>query len=129
MSRAWPSETPRLGMAFPGAMDCGITIQRTISSGVLGTIPAIILRSAIPASDGPTLPFAERIPGIAVETGPELETEPLTEPESALPPEPDSESLPDLTLAVPADQLPWKVDHRQHALAALPVTFNPQPTE
>ena len=37
--------------------------------------------------------------------------------------------LPDLTLAVPADQLPWKVDHRQHALAALPVTFNPQPTE
>ena len=36
--------------------------------------------------------------------------------------------LPDLALAVSADQLPWKSDHRQHALTALPVTFTPQPT-
>ncbi|MBS2963943.1 cytochrome P450 [Actinocrinis puniceicyclus] len=35
--------------------------------------------------------------------------------------------LPGLALAVPADQLPWKIDHRQHALAALPVSFTPQP--
>lgn len=31
--------------------------------------------------------------------------------------------LPHLALAVPADQLPWKPDHRQHALTTLPVTF------
>jgi cytochrome P450 len=36
--------------------------------------------------------------------------------------------LPDLTLAVPAQDLPWKPDHRQHALTALPVTFTAQPT-
>jgi cytochrome P450 len=34
--------------------------------------------------------------------------------------------LPDLALAVPADQLPWKNDHRQHALTALPVIFTAQ---
>lgn len=37
--------------------------------------------------------------------------------------------LPDLALAVPAGQLSWKPDHRQHALTALPVTFTPQPAE
>jgi cytochrome P450 len=37
--------------------------------------------------------------------------------------------LPDLALAVPADQLPWKSDHRQHALTALPVTFTARPAE
>lgn len=36
--------------------------------------------------------------------------------------------LPDLALAVPADELPWKIDHRQHALTALPVAFTAQPT-
>lgn len=36
--------------------------------------------------------------------------------------------LPNLTLAIPAQDLPWKPDHRQHALTALPVTFAPQPT-
>jgi cytochrome P450 len=35
--------------------------------------------------------------------------------------------LPDLALAIPEQDLPWKVDHRQHALTALPVTFTPQP--
>jgi cytochrome P450 len=35
--------------------------------------------------------------------------------------------LPNLALAVPANQLPWKSDHRQHALTALPVTFTGQP--
>ena len=34
--------------------------------------------------------------------------------------------LPDLRLAVPAQDLPWKPDHRQHALTALPVTFTAQ---
>ena len=33
--------------------------------------------------------------------------------------------LPDLTLAVPYADLPWKSDHRQHALTALPVTVTP----
>lgn len=37
--------------------------------------------------------------------------------------------LPDLTLAIPAVELPWKSDHRQHALTALPVVFTPQPAE
>jgi cytochrome P450 len=36
--------------------------------------------------------------------------------------------LPDLALAVPEQDLPWKIDHRQHALTALPVTFTAQPT-
>lgn len=36
--------------------------------------------------------------------------------------------LPDLTLAIPEQDLPWKPDHRQHALTALPVTFTAQPT-
>jgi cytochrome P450 len=36
--------------------------------------------------------------------------------------------LPDLALAVPAHDLPWKSDHRQHALTALPVTFTAQPS-
>ena len=31
--------------------------------------------------------------------------------------------LPDLALAVPATDLNWKTDHRQHVLTALPVTF------
>ncbi|WP_323747062.1 cytochrome P450 family protein [Catenulispora pinisilvae] len=31
--------------------------------------------------------------------------------------------LPNLTLAIPEQDLPWKLDHRQHALTALPVTF------
>ncbi|GAA1986301.1 cytochrome P450 [Catenulispora subtropica] len=31
--------------------------------------------------------------------------------------------LPDLALAIPGEELPWKPDHRQHALTALPVTF------
>lgn len=35
---------------------------------------------------------------------------------------------PDLTLATPAANLPWKSDYRQHALTALPVTFAAQPT-
>lgn len=32
--------------------------------------------------------------------------------------------LPDLALAVPATELPWKTDHRQHVLRALPVTYS-----
>lgn len=36
--------------------------------------------------------------------------------------------LPRLALAVPEHDLPWKIDHRQHALTALPVTFTVQPT-
>ncbi|OLE28834.1 MAG: hypothetical protein AUG49_01280 [Catenulispora sp. 13_1_20CM_3_70_7] len=32
--------------------------------------------------------------------------------------------LPDLALAIPEQDLPWQPDHRQHALAALPVTFS-----
>jgi cytochrome P450 len=35
--------------------------------------------------------------------------------------------LPDLSLAVPADRLAWRFDHRQRALTALPVTFTAQP--
>jgi cytochrome P450 len=35
--------------------------------------------------------------------------------------------LPNLALAVPEEQLPWKPDHRQHALTALPATFVAQP--
>lgn len=35
--------------------------------------------------------------------------------------------LPDLALAVPHAQLPWKSDYRQHALTALPVTYTPPP--
>ena len=35
--------------------------------------------------------------------------------------------LPHLELAVPEKDLPWKPDHRQHALTALPVTFTAQP--
>jgi len=35
--------------------------------------------------------------------------------------------LPNLELAVPEQDLPWKPDHRQHALTALPVTFAAQP--
>jgi cytochrome P450 len=34
--------------------------------------------------------------------------------------------LPDLALTIPADQLSWKPDYRQHALTTLPVTFTPQ---
>jgi hypothetical protein len=37
--------------------------------------------------------------------------------------------LPDLALAVTEQELPWIPDHRQHALAALPVTFTAQPTD
>jgi cytochrome P450 len=33
--------------------------------------------------------------------------------------------LPELTLAVPYADLPWKSDHRQHALTALPVNVTP----
>jgi cytochrome P450 len=33
--------------------------------------------------------------------------------------------LPDLALAVPREDLPWKSDHRQHVLRALPVTYSP----
>jgi cytochrome P450 len=36
--------------------------------------------------------------------------------------------LPSIALAVPEQDLPWKIDHRQHALTALPVTFTAQPT-
>jgi hypothetical protein len=36
--------------------------------------------------------------------------------------------LPNLALAVAEQDLPWKIDHRQHALTALPVTFTAQPT-
>ena len=35
--------------------------------------------------------------------------------------------LPNLRLAIPERDLPWKPDHRQHALTALPVTFTAQP--
>ena len=35
--------------------------------------------------------------------------------------------LPDLALAVPEQDLAWKVDHRQHVLTALPVTLTAQP--
>ena len=35
--------------------------------------------------------------------------------------------LPNLQLAIPEQDLPWKPDHRQHALTALPVTFTAQP--
>lgn len=36
--------------------------------------------------------------------------------------------LSDLALGIPEQDLPWKPDHRQHALTALPVTFTAQPT-
>jgi len=36
--------------------------------------------------------------------------------------------LSSVALAVPEQDLPWKIDHRQHALTALPVTFTAQPT-
>jgi cytochrome P450 len=36
--------------------------------------------------------------------------------------------LPDVHLAIPREQLPWKPDYRQHALTALPVTFTANPT-
>jgi cytochrome P450 len=36
--------------------------------------------------------------------------------------------LPNLAVTTSAQQLPWKPDHRQHALTALPVTFTAQPT-
>ncbi len=29
----------------------------------------------------------------------------------------------------PREELPWKIDHRQHALTALPVTFTAQPAD
>jgi cytochrome P450 len=32
--------------------------------------------------------------------------------------------LPDLALAVPPSDLPWKSDHRQHVLRALPITYS-----
>jgi cytochrome P450 len=35
--------------------------------------------------------------------------------------------LPDLALAVAPNELPWKLDYRQHALTELPVTFTPTP--
>ena len=35
--------------------------------------------------------------------------------------------LPNLALAIPEQDLPWKPDHRQHAVTALPVTFTAQP--
>ena len=35
--------------------------------------------------------------------------------------------LPNLALAIPAQDLSWNLDHRQHALTALPVTFTAQP--
>ncbi|MEY9860566.1 cytochrome P450 [Catenulispora sp. GAS73] len=35
--------------------------------------------------------------------------------------------LPNLALAIPEHDLPWKPDHRQHAVTALPVTFTAQP--
>ena len=35
--------------------------------------------------------------------------------------------LPNLALAVPSEDLSWNLDHRQHALTALPVTFTAQP--
>ena len=35
--------------------------------------------------------------------------------------------LPDLALAVPYAELPWRSDFRQHALTALPVTYTPPP--
>ena len=35
--------------------------------------------------------------------------------------------LPDVKLAVPHGRLDWKPDHRQHALAALPVEYAPRP--
>ncbi|MEZ0109307.1 cytochrome P450 [Catenulispora sp. EB89] len=35
--------------------------------------------------------------------------------------------LPNLALAIPEHDLPWKPDHRQHAVTALPVTFVAQP--
>ncbi|WP_323746884.1 cytochrome P450 family protein [Catenulispora pinisilvae] len=35
--------------------------------------------------------------------------------------------LPNLRLAIPEQELPWKPDHRQHALTELPVTFAAQP--
>jgi cytochrome P450 len=35
--------------------------------------------------------------------------------------------LPNLTLDIPGDQLPWINDYRQHALASLPVRYQPQP--
>ncbi|WP_323747632.1 cytochrome P450 family protein [Catenulispora rubra] len=35
--------------------------------------------------------------------------------------------LPNLALAIPESELPWKPDHRQHAVTALPVTFTAQP--
>lgn len=35
--------------------------------------------------------------------------------------------LPDLTLAIPEHELPWKPDHRQHALTSLPVSFAAKP--
>lgn len=35
--------------------------------------------------------------------------------------------LPNLALAIPEQNLLWKIDHRQHALTALPVTFTAQP--
>jgi cytochrome P450 len=35
--------------------------------------------------------------------------------------------LPSLALAIPAQDLSWNLDHRQHALTALPVTFTAQP--
>jgi hypothetical protein len=36
--------------------------------------------------------------------------------------------LSSLELAVPEQELPWKLDHRQHAQTALPITFTAQPT-
>lgn len=35
--------------------------------------------------------------------------------------------LPKLALAIPEQDLPWRPDHRQHGLSALPVTFAAQP--
>ena len=41
MSRARCSVTPKLGMAVPGSMACGVSIQRMSMAGVLGTSPAM----------------------------------------------------------------------------------------
>jgi hypothetical protein len=65
MSRASSGLTSTSGISVPGSIACGSCSQRTSTSGVLGSSPAIYRRAARSASGGPTRASGSRSPGIA----------------------------------------------------------------
>lgn len=52
------------GMATPGVIACGFSIQRSMFAGVFGKAPPMIARDAIPVSGGATVPSAPATPSI-----------------------------------------------------------------